>query len=316
MLVAIVIGIAAALTMVAFRASVNDFAGDGAPYSLNFLAVVLAALVAGWRAGLVALALSQLLTWYLIVPPRWSFAIGDGELGGFILAGIAQALVLLVIALYQREVEKGLHERERRLQLLDHALNEIDHRTSNNYQTVLALVRLQAQRSKEPTVKSALEQVGDRITAIAKASERLALRSADLQSVRLDDHLCELCGYIERGLSREEVEVACDVPPCSAHIERAVSISIIVNELVTNALKHAFDDGTPGRVEVTGRIAGNGFELTVTDNGRGMKPASSRRQGGLGTRLVDTFVRQLGAEHEVVASEQGTTHRIMVPALD
>lgn len=315
-LVEVGIGITAAMTMVAARLAMGDIAGDRAPYALNFLAVVLAALVAGWRAGLIALVLSQLLTWYAIVPPHWSMAIADPErLGGFIIASTAESLVLLIVALYQREVDKGVREREQRLQLLNHALNEMDHRTTNNYQTVLALVHLQAQRSSEPNVKTALEQVTDRITAIAKASERMAMRSADLQSVRLDDHLCELCDHIEKGLSRDEIKVACDITPCSAHIERVVSISIIVNELVTNALKHAFDDGSPGRVEVAGHVNGGGFELTVTDNGRGMKPSKARRQGGLGTKLIDTFVRQLGAQHEVVASDKGTMHRLVIPEL-
>ena len=62
--------------------------------------------------------------------------------------------------------------------------------------------------------------------------------------------------------------------------------------------------------------AGSAFELIVADNGRGM--ASTRRDGhsGLGSRLVESFARQLGAAHEVVSTEQGTTHRLVIPTLD
>ncbi|QNP46527.1 DUF4118 domain-containing protein [Sphingomonas sediminicola] len=164
--------------MVWVRAQLEPIANDRAPYALNFLAVVTAAMLAGWRSGLVALVVGQLLIWYAIVPPAWSFSIPDAErAGGLIIATFSQLLVLLVIGLYQREVDKGTAERERRMELLNHALNEIDHRTRNNHQTVLALVQLQAQRSSDDNVRAALHQVADRIQAIAHASERLALRS-------------------------------------------------------------------------------------------------------------------------------------------
>lgn len=314
--VELAVGIAAAGALLVLRVAMGDVAADRAPYALNFLAVVLAAVVAGWRGGLVALLLGQAAIWYIIVPPRWSMAIPDTErLVGFAVATVAQGLVLLVISLYQREVDKGAAERERRMQLLDHALHEIDHRTRNNYQTVLALVQLQAQRSRDAGVKGALQQVADRIMAIASATERLALRSGEIERVKLDDHLCELCEQIERGLSRDGIELECEVDSITANADTATSISIIVNELVTNAIKHAFNGERSGSVWVTGR-AGNGFELIVADDGIGMTARRSSGRSGLGTKLVDSFVKQLGARHEVVSTEKGTTHRLFIPRLD
>jgi len=94
----------------------------------------------------------------------------------------------------------------------------------------------------------------------------------------------------------------------------ATSISIIVNELVTNALKHAFSGERPGRVVVTGRYD-RSFELTVADDGAGMKATRRDGHSGLGTRLIDNFVRELGAKHEIVSSETGTIHRLEIPQL-
>jgi two-component sensor histidine kinase len=316
-LVELSIGLAVALVLIALRMPFAGLAGDRAPYALNFLAVVLAAVLAGWRSGLVALLVGQWLTWYLIVPPYYSIAVADSQrLAGLIIASISQLLVLLVIALYQREVDKGTAERERRMELLHHALREIDHRTSNNYQTVLSLIHMQAQRSREGNLRDALLQISDRIGAIAKASEQMALRSATLEQVRLDDHLCELCNHIERGLSRDEIDVDCKVSECSAEPDRAIAISIIVNELVTNALKHAFVAREAGRVQVIGRTDEVGLELTIADNGNGMKPPKSGIRGGLGTKLVETYVRQLSARHEVISSDSGTTHRLVIPNLN
>ena len=312
----VTIGVAVATILVVVRGLFGEVAGDRAPYALNFLAVVIAAVLAGWRSGIVALILGQLMIWYAIVPPYFSFEIPDGErLGGLLIATFSQALVLLVIALYQREVDKGTAERERRMNLLDHALNEIDHRTRNNHQTVLALIHLQAQRSSDDNVKGALQQVADRIQAIAHATERLALRSGDLERVRLDDHLCGLCKQIERGLSQTNVNVDCDIEEITTSADKAIPIAIIVNELVTNALKHAFDGKEQGKVLVTGRMNGS-LRLTIADDGNGMKGRATARRGGLGTKLVDNFAKQIGAQHEVVSTETGTTHAFVIPAVD
>ena len=304
---------ATALTMLAVRLPMAPFAGDRAPYALIFLAVVIAAVLGGWRSGLVALITGQLATWYVIVPPNYSFALPDGERTfALAVATVSQLLILVIIALYQREIDKGVAEREKRMALLDHALNEIDHRTRNNHQTVLAMIHLQSQRSTHDGVRAALHQVADRIQAIAQATERLALRSGELESIRLDDHLCGLCEQIERGLSRQNVNVRCEVEEITTSAEMAIPIAIIVNELVTNALKHAFDGREEGDVVVTGRLNGE-LRLTVADNGVGIGRSAKADRGGLGSKLVENFARQLGARHEIVSSEQGTTHDLVIP---
>ena len=130
--------------------------------------------------------------------------------------------------------------------------------------------------------------------------------------MRLDEHLCGLVNQIERGLSRDEIEVDCSVDDVTASPDAATSISIIVNELVTNAIKHAFNGEGSGHVWVKGN-AGSAFELIVADDGRGI--SSTRRDGhsGLGSKLVESFARQLGAAHEVVSTTEGTTHRLLIP---
>lgn len=312
--VEVLVGLVAAGLMLLLRMPLIPFTGDRVIYSFNFVAVVLAAVLAGWRSGLVALVAGQALAWFAIAVPYGTTGL-DQRLAGLLVSTVSLALVLLVIALYQREVGKGVLERERRLQLLDHALHEIDHRTRNNYQTVLALIQLQTQRAGDAKVKAALRQVTDRIQAIAGASDRLALQSGDIDRIRLDSHLCDLVEHIERGLSRDGIDVDCDVDNVTANADKASSISIIVNELVTNAIKHAFNGEGSGNVWVTGK-AGRAFELIVADDGKGLAAARRSDGSGLGTKLVENFVRQLGARHEVVSSEKGTTHRLVIPSLE
>ncbi len=109
------------------------------------------------------------------------------------------------------------------------------------------MIELQLRRATDEPVREALRQVSDRIQAIANASQQLGANSNDLDTVQLDDHLCGLVGQIERGLSRQEIVVECDVAEVTASANTATSISIIVNELVTNALKHASRASAPAR---------------------------------------------------------------------
>jgi two-component sensor histidine kinase len=315
-LVELAVGVSVAVAVLLLRMALTPMAGDRAPYAFVFVSVVVASVIAGWRSGFIALLVGQLTTWYFLVEPHLNLPpTPNDRLGGLIIATIAQLIILAIIMLYQREVEKGDRERERRMELLDQARREIDHRAKNNYQTVLSLVQLQSSREEDPNVQQALNKVADRITAISFATEQLAMRSEGLTTVRLRDHLCDLCAQLERGLARGDIRVECNVSDVTASADTAVQLAIIVNELVTNALKHAFVDGRTGLVKVSSHKVDGGLEIEVSDNGCGMNTKSPSAGTGLGRKLVETFARHLDAKHDVSSSSSGTTHRIMVPAL-
>jgi two-component system, sensor histidine kinase PdtaS len=308
------IGILAPVLFLALRLLLHPLTGSAAPFALSFLAVVLAALVAGWRAGVLALVLGQLLTWFFIVEPRLAFGpLSDEAFYSLLMASISEAVILLIIALYQREVARQRERRRRRIHFLAQALREIDHRTQNNFQTVLSLIHLQSSRSANPDVKAALQEASDRVKALSLVYEKLALSSEGLASIRLHDHLAELTEQIGRGMVGDGISLRTAFVPATVGAEQAVCIGIIANELITNALKHAFADGG-GTIHVSTELVDSALVLRVADDGNGM-PAKPPRKG-LGTRLVDTFVRQLGARHELGSSKAGTEHRIVVPGFN
>ncbi|MBA3511405.1 histidine kinase dimerization/phosphoacceptor domain -containing protein [Sphingomonas sp.] len=316
LLVELGVAVVVAVAMIAARMPLEPLLGQQAPYALIFLGVVIACALAGWRSGLLTLLIGQLFTLYAVVEPRGSFVPTETQAAGaFLFATGAQLLILAVIAFYQREVANALAEQERQMDLLSQALREIDHRTKNNYQTVVALLMLQAQRAQLPEVSQALRDAADRVNAVSRASEQLALRSEDLGTVRLGDHLCELCEQIRRGLSRDEVKVECDIDDLSASTEKAIHLSIIVNELVTNSLKHAFNNGSGGVIRVSSETRPDGVAIIVEDNGSGIPERPPGARSGLGTRLVERFVTQVGAVHQVATSKSGTVHKILVPSL-
>jgi len=312
--VEVVIGLATAVLMTLLRIALMPLTGDRAPYSLVFVGVLLAAVLAGWRSGLLALLFGQLFAWFMVVDPASYAAQKWNYIGGLAVATFAQLAVLAIVALYQREVARSSSRLASERDLLGKALREIDHRTSNNYQTVLALVLAQATAAKEASVKDALRQVADRIRAIANASRKLAVASESLEQVRIGDHLQDLCGDIERGLSRDGIHIDCDFDDMVLSADRTVSVSILVNELVTNALKHAFPDGRSGTIAVSLKRTVNGIDLVVADSGAGMSASAKSKGTGMGRRLIQTFVKQLGASHQVESGKDGTRHRIRIPA--
>jgi two-component sensor histidine kinase len=306
------IGLATATLMTLLRVALMPWTADRAPFALVFVAVVGAAVLAGWRSGLLALIAGQLLAWLFVVDPASYAAQKATYIGGFGVATLAQLVALDIIWLYQREVDRAWARQDAQVDLLHAALREIDHRTANNYQTVLALVTAQARRADEP-VRQALEQVIDRIRAIAMASKQLALSSDSLEKIRTGHHLRELCGEIRQGLSRPGVTIECQFDDIELGSDETTSLSILVNELVTNALKHAFPDGRHGIIQVAPYRTDGGLELTVADDGAGMKRSAGTRGTGLGNRLIDAFIKQLGARHDVSSGEAGTIHRVRIP---
>ena len=306
------VGVAAALAFLALRVGLQPLTGDIAPYALSFLAVVFASLVAGWPSGLIALGAGQILTWYLLVPPVGSFAPkAAAELYSFLLATGSQLFILLIVALYQREARAAQAERESRIDFLSHALREIDHRTHNNFQTVLGLLVLQMRQTGDPAVRAALTEAAARVKAVSQAYGKLALSGEGLQSVRLQDHLQELCDQLASGLVPPTIALHTDLSPVTLPYEEAICHGIIVNELVTNAIKHGFPEGGGGTIRVSAGLVDSNLLVEVADDGRGIPKDAAGR--GLGSRLVDAFVRRLGATHQTVSAGQGTTHRILTP---
>lgn len=302
-LVEIAIGLAVPLVMIGLRMPLQGFAGDRAPYAFMFVSAALATLLAGWRSGVLAVFVGQLLTWYVVIQPSWSFALPTSEVrSGLIIATISQLLTVLIIGLYQREVDKGTREREQRVALLNEALNEIDHRTRNNYQTVLAMIDLQSRRATAAPVQQALRQVSDRIQAIANASQQLAARSSDLDTVRLDDHLCGLVQQIERGLSRDGIDVD--------SVPRQAALDLLDEPAQMVVQSNGIEIAAP-RSELLGSIGDRldpvGYLTKGLLNGRGRRSPRlqiDHRQDGLivvaGT-VIDFVERLIEKRHALLA---------------
>ena len=183
-------------------------------------------------------------------------------------------------------------------------LKEIHHRVKNNLQVISSMINLQARRISDVDLKNAFDESQQRIQTIALVHERL-YQSRDLSNIGFDDYLRSLVDNVMYGQNAAErgVTAALDIAPISLPIQVAIPCGLIINELVTNALKHAFPAGRSGTIEVAMRAEGRAIALSVRDDGRGM-PAEldPARAKTLGLDLVYTFAEQLGADVAVERS--------------
>ena len=185
-------------------------------------------------------------------------------------------------------------------------LKEVHHRVKNNLQVIISLLRLEAGRSGQAASKAVLAEMQGRIQSMALLHETL-YRSDDLAAVDLAVYLGRLAEQLFRAAAPRG-RVRLDLQLGSAHIslEQAIPCGLLVNELLSNCLKHGFPDEREGVVTLGLQPVGGGPELllTVSDTGVGL-PADleARRAGSLGLQLVVDLARQLRGALEIERGE-------------
>ena len=211
-------------------------------------------------------------------------------------------------------LSQALAERDRALERQGLLAREADHRVKNSLQLVTSLLVMQAAASPGVIEGRALVQASNRVQAIAHAHG--LLQRGGSEAVAFNDYLSSLCSDLRQSLLVDGTQrrLDLDVEPLQLRGECAVALALIVNELVTNAFRHAFPNQRQGRVVLQlRRIAPDKCRLTVTDDGIGLRSWKMRgRTSGLGARIVGAMVQKLGAKLEVLA-ERGTRFTLEVP---
>ncbi len=187
-------------------------------------------------------------------------------------------------------------------------LTEMHHRVKNNFQVIISTLLIQRRRAQADETKHVLQSMSNRVMAISLAHDQIDPRQT-AQVVSISSYLGALCRTI--GQVAEDIAVETDFDEGAVPVEDAVALGLIVNELLTNSLKHAFDG--PGRVTVTFRVGHGEREgcLCVADDGKGMKQAA--REGSSGTTLVEALASQLQGRIEREHPQRGTVARVFFP---
>jgi two-component sensor histidine kinase len=214
----------------------------------------------------------------------------------------------------QLKAEIGEREQRERDALM--LTNEVAHRIKNNLQIIVALIAHEAQSAAAPCM-AGYRAMEARIGAIAELYDLIS-QGSDGETIAVDVYLGEIARTMSQSLLGNAAGIRIEVEAEALNIDsvRAVPFGLLVNELGTNAIKHAFPGGA-GRVLLSVKRIGEQMELTVVDNGTGMKEKYSEQISEKhGSDYVAIFVRQLDGTIAVSPSEgTGTTVRVMLPLL-
>ena len=228
-------------------------------------------------------------------------SVGD-DFFDLLAAAFAQVQIRRALEQDKAEAEEKLRASNARLEAL---LGEVNHRVANSLQLVSAMVRLQANELDDPSAREALEDTQRRIAAIAQVHKRLYTGN-DVEQVNMREYLGSLVAELgdtwSSEAARRELKLAAE--PITLPTDRAVSLGVIVTELVTNACKYAYPSGS-GEVRVAlNRDGEDRFVLAVEDDGCGIT-AGAPQGTGLGTKLIRAMAQSLQSIVEYDAGHSG-----------
>ena len=276
------------------RAGIDLLVPGVVPFILLFPALLGATLLSGWRAGLATLVLGSALAWRHVLAPDDPAEIQAGLLSlalfwlcGVLLVGFASA--------FRSSARRTATERENQVEQRDLLLEEFNHRVKNDFQTLASVLHLQLRRAQEPAAKAALAEAIERLQGVAQVQASLYAAGDQVGEVDVRDYLSRLCEGLQANLlAGTGVAMKWRLECHNLPRDRAAVLGLIVNELVTNAIKHAFPEGV-GAIEVTYELAEGRGRLVVADDGRGL-PTSYESSGGVGRRLISALAKQAGGK--------------------
>jgi two-component sensor histidine kinase/Tfp pilus assembly protein PilF len=182
-------------------------------------------------------------------------------------------------------------------------LKEIHHRVKNNLEIVSSLLALQSEQIHDPKVKSAMTKSQQRVHSMSMIHQRL-YQGKSLSHIEMKDYFCNLGKHVIESYGMEDqVEMDCTMDPISVDIDYAIPIGLIVNELLSNALKYAFPDKRKGQIRVSLEQRGTLLHLMVSDNGVGKDLSDHTRGTGFGTQLIELLTTQLDGEMDLIVGE-------------
>ena len=228
--------------------------------------------------------------------------------------GTGSALLLAIEDVTERRgIEREKDDLLRQKEIL---LQEMQHRVANSLQIIASILLLKARTVQSEEIRLHLHDAHQRVMSVATVQQQLQASGLN-ESIEIGPYLSKLCDSLAKSMigDRRPLSIKVKATSGAAMSSEAVSLGLIVTELVINALKHAFPSGETGEIVVSYDARGSGWRLSVSDNGPG--PAEVGDEGpqiGLGTSIVEALSRQLDATVEKSGGPQGTTVSIIAGA--
>ncbi|KKB76908.1 hypothetical protein VW35_16395 [Devosia soli] len=297
------------------RFTVDHALPVGFPYLTFFPAVLLTAFFCGTGPGIVVAVLSVVSAWYWFIPPIASFELTSQSAIAVLFFVAILTADIFIIHVMHGALRRLVQEQARTAGLLEQQKTlfaELQHRTANNIAFISALLSMHKRKARgQADPVSVFDDATSRLESMARIHRRLYdPTNGDLQ---LDAYLAELVRDIFDSAGRERVDVSIVSRIEKLDVNRLITLSLVVSELATNALKHAFSNGT-GRFAIELTPRGGSNVLRVRDNGpgfpHGFDPSGSDR---LGFRVLYSFARNLNGTLDF-RSDDGALVELVFPS--
>lgn len=297
------------------RFLVNAMLPPGFPFLTFFPVVIICTFLAGRGPGIVCALLSGLAAWFWFIPPFESFHTDGPVLTALLFYALVVAVdIVLIDGLLLRQ--QKLVESQRKLgEMADHQtllFKELQHRVANNLASISSMLRLQRRRIEhDPSAALAIvDSANTRIELMGRVHRQLYDPAA--RDLALPDQFHHVVQQAQDVAGASHIQVIVNAVDARISIDRMMTLMLLVTEVLTNSIKHAFTPDHPGEVRLTlERISAENLRLTITDNGCGMaeQPATTttNRPLGLGTTIIKGFAAQLSGTLKVDGSNGVTT---------
>lgn len=214
-----------------------------------------------------------------------------------------------------REAEADTAERLRRL-LDDRTLllDEVNHRVKNSLQQIASVVRLQSRSVEHADAREALDKTLDRIMAVGRVHEQLYKSGETVGQFDAGHYAESLARDLVDSLGREDIALETRIEPIQLDLKQAVPMALILNELITNALKYGCPADRASTIRVALGTDGELYRLSVADDGDGLpKDFSPTVKRGLGMRAIEALAKQLGGRFEIEDKSIGASFAVIFP---
>lgn len=240
-----------------------------------------------------------------------------------LLSGLAGVIFFLWLKLNRRRklLEVKNQKITHQYQLLYKSLSdkevlikEIHHRVKNNLQLVSSLIRLQLNNQSSEQARAALAETNDRIISMSLLHQQLMIRN-DESVIEISGYILNLVKHLQGTLLGKEknIEIVYDIEKLYLPIDVASPICLIMNEVLVNSIKHAFDDYTNSKISIALHLVNNSLELVIKDNGKGFDFNAEKSKGpSLGLEIIETLSEQLSGKGGF-SKEDGTVFRLTIP---
>jgi len=218
------------------------------------------------------------------------------------------------VKLRTSELEKSNSLLERKNKEKTAMLKEIHHRVKNNLQVVNSLLKLQSREFEDEHAIAMFKEAQDRVLSMALLHEKM-YKSDDLKHIDVQEHITLLAEDLIRSYSvKKNISLDIVIEKVEIGIRTLVPLGLIINEIISNALKHAFKNRNEGVIKVHLKQQNEGsFELIAGDDGMGYVQKS--RATGLGTKLIQIFTKQLNGKLEQL-KQPGTVFKLIFEKID